>query len=143
MRLFLDTSVLLAAIGSTKGASREIFRLARQNEWLLLTTSYVLDETNHNLPSLPLSTRGDWPALRQQLSIRDDVVTLHQIAVFPVAKDRPILFSALAWADVLLTLDTHDFATLLGTDFYGLSILKPGAFLERERELGRLQREPK
>ena len=76
MRLFLDTSVLLAAIGSTKGASREIFRLARQNEWLLLTTSYVLDETNHNLPSLPLSTRGDWPALRQQLSIRDDVVTL-------------------------------------------------------------------
>jgi predicted nucleic acid-binding protein len=31
MKLFLDTSVLLAACGSEKGVSRELFRLASLN----------------------------------------------------------------------------------------------------------------
>jgi hypothetical protein len=44
----------------------------------------------------------------------------------------------MAWADVLLTLDRGDFETLLGTSFYGLPILTPGAFLRRERDSGRL-----
>ena len=56
-------------------------------------------------------------------------------AVFPAGKDRPILFSALAWA-VLLTLDRNDFGELLGTTFYGLLVLKPGTFLERVRAAG-------
>ncbi len=138
MRLFLDTSVLLAACGSTKGASREIFRLAPLNNWMLITTPYVLDEANRNLPLLPDDAASQWPTLRPELVIRDDVLTLHQGVVFPVAKDRPVLFSALAWTDVLLTLDRTDFATLLGDEFYGLPVLKPGTFLERERSLGRL-----
>lgn len=47
----------------------------------------------------------------------------HKPAVFPVSKDRPILFSALATADVLLTLDRADFGRLLGSGFYGLAII--------------------
>jgi hypothetical protein len=43
----------------------------------------------------------------------DDVLTLNRPAVFHAAKDRPILFSALAWADVLLTLDRGDFGSLM------------------------------
>ena len=69
----------------------------------------------------------------------DDVLTLEWPVVFPVAKDRPVLFSALAWADVLLTLDREDFGELLNQPFYGLPILKPGTFLERERAAGRLR----
>lgn len=69
----------------------------------------------------------------------DDVFTLDRPAVFEVAKDRPILFSALAWADVLLTLDRGDFAGLLDQVFYGLWITKPGTFLQRERDAGRLR----
>ena len=138
MRLFLDTSVLLAASGSTKGASREIFRLAKANQWNLLATPYVLEEVLRNLAKLPLPASSDWLRLRHDLIVVDDVLTLAQPAVFPVAKDRPVLFSALAWADVLLTLDRGDFATLLGNEFYGLPILRPGAFLERERSAGRL-----
>ena len=138
MRLFLDTSVLLAACGSTKGASREIFRLAKANQWNLLATPYVLEEVLRNLPRLPLPASSDWLRLRHDLIVVDDVLTLAQPAVFPVAKDRPVLFSALAWADILLTLDRGDFATLLGNEFYGLPILRPGAFLERERSAGRL-----
>lgn len=67
-----------------------------------------------------------------------DVFTLDRPSVFGPAKDRPILFSALAWADMLLTLDRGDFGALMGTTFYGLPILKPGAFLERERTAGSL-----
>jgi len=69
----------------------------------------------------------------------EDVLTLDRPAAFGPAKDRPILFSALAWADVLLTLDRRDFGHLMDTAFYGLPVLKPGVFLERERAAGRLE----
>ena len=138
MRLFLDTSVLLAACGSTTGASQEIFRIASANLWVLIATPYVLEETARNLPVLPPEAVVIWKQLRPKLLVLEDVLTVRQPVVFPVAKDRPVLFSALAWADVLLTLDRGDFQTLLGYDFYGLAVLRPGTFLERERTAGRL-----
>ena len=66
-----------------------------------------------------------------------DIVSFDWVAVFAPAKDRPILFTAAAWSDVLLTLDRRDFGELLGSQFYGLPILKPGDFLRAEREAGR------
>ena len=136
MKLFLDTSVLLAACGSEKGASREVFRLAPLNEWTLIATPYVLEETERNLPKVTAAAGSVWQTLKPDLVCYDDVVTLNQLAVFPVTKDRPVLFGALAWADVLLTLDHNDFTTLLGDEFYGLPVLKPGTFLERQRAAG-------
>jgi len=68
----------------------------------------------------------------------EEVLTLDRPAVFAAGKDRPILFSALAWADVLLALDRGDFGGLMDNPFYGLLLLKPGALLERERAAGRL-----
>jgi len=59
--------------------------------------------------------------------------------VFGPAKDRPVLFTAAAWAEVLLTLDRGDFGAVMGTSFYGLDVLTPGDFLERERAAGRLK----
>lgn len=78
-----------------------------------------------------------WLRLRARLDLVDDVLTIDKPAVFPVNKDRPILFSALATADVLLTLDRADFGRLLGTHFYGLTIMTPGMWLTQERETGR------
>ena len=138
MRLFLDTSVLLAGSGSARGASRELFRLAPQNGWTLVATPYVIEEVLRNLPALALAASSDWVRMRADLLIEDDIVTIDRGTVFATAKDRPILFSALAWADVLLTLDRGDFEPL-GGEFYGLAILTPGIFLQRERTAGRLQ----
>lgn len=138
MKLFLDTSVLLAACGSDRGASREIFRRAESCQWVLMASPYVVVEVENNLARLTDVAARVWPQLLPQLAIAADVVTLDQIAVFEPAKDRPILFSALAWADVLLTLDRNDFGALIGGEFYGLAIMTPGMFLEREREAGRL-----
>ena len=139
MKLFLDTSVLLAACGSEHGTSRELFRRAPLNEWTLMATPYVLGETERNLPKLSPASESAWQTLKPDLVLRDDILTFNQLAVFPVTKDRPVLFSALAWADMLLTLDRHDFMTLLGNQFYGLPVLKPGMFLQRQREAGALR----
>lgn len=139
MRLFLDTSVLLAACGSAKGASREVIRLATVNQWTLVATPYVLTEVEHNLPDLLPGAGAAWSSLRDELLVMNDVLTVDRLAVFDVPKDRPILFSALAWADVLLTLDRADFGKLLGTAYYNLAILAPGHFLHRERDASRLR----
>ena len=69
----------------------------------------------------------------------DNVLTLDRPAVFHASKDRPILFNALAWADILLTLDVGDFGELMDKPFYDLWVLRPGAFLQRERTAGRLR----
>jgi predicted nucleic acid-binding protein len=139
MRLFLDTSVMLSAAASGTGASRELFRLVPTNGWLLVTTHYAIDEVLRHLPDLPLQASVDWAALRPSILVMDDVFTVNLPVVFPVPKDKPILFGALAWADVLLTLDHADFGELLGESFYGMPVLKPGVFLKREREAGRLK----
>lgn len=104
-------------------------------------TPYVVEEVVANLPNLSAVASAEWARLRPQLGLMDDVLTLDRPAVFEPAKDRPILFSALAWSEALLTLDRNDFGSLLGTTFYGLSILTPGMFLERERAAGRLTEE--
>lgn len=139
MRLFLDTSVLLAASGSANGASREIFRRAPANGWILVATPYAITEVLHNISNFPASASADWARLRSRLLIMDDVLALDRPVVFEAGKDRPILFSALAWADVLLTLDSGDFGGLMDKPFYGLLVIKPGLFLERERAAGRLK----
>jgi predicted nucleic acid-binding protein len=139
VRLFLDTSVLLAASGSATGASGEIFRRAPANNWVLVATPYVIEEALVNLAHFPPAASAAWAKLRPQLLLMDDVLTLDRPVVFENAKDRPILFGALAWADVLLTLDRADFGKLMDSDFYGLSILKPGTFLTRQRDAGRLR----
>ena len=61
---------------------------------------------------------------------------LDSSVVLAAAKDRPILFTAAAWSDVLPTLDRRDFAELLGTQFYALAIRRPGDFLRQQRDLG-------
>ena len=134
MNIFLDTSVVLAACGSNKGASHYVFEIAQAQNWMLLTSNYVVRETELNLSVLPTESLETWNQLNQLLVLVPDVVTFDWVTVFEKAKDRPILFTGLAWADVLLTLDRSDFGKLIGTEFYGMSVLTPGMFLRRERE---------
>lgn len=72
------------------------------------------------------------------MTVVDDVVSLDRPVIFEASKDRPILFTALAWAHTLLTLDKGDFAGMLGGSFYGMSVMLPYEFLESERVAGRL-----
>ena len=139
MNLFLDASVMLAACGRSGGASHAIFGLAAPNGWTLMASPYVLSEVTANLPRLPAPALDEWRRLRPELLLVRDVWTMDRPAVFGPAKDRPVLFAAAAWAQVLLTLDRGDFGAMMGRGFYGLQVFTPGAFLERERAGGRLR----
>ena len=139
MNLFLDASVVLAACGRPAGASRAVFDMAARNGWTLMMSGYVLSEVTRNLPRLPAPAASDWTQLRPLLAPVRDVWTLDRPAVFGPAKDRPVLFTAAAWAEVLLTLDRGDFGAFMETGFYGLHVLTPVDFLERERSARRLR----
>ena len=139
MKLFLDASTLLAACGSTKGASRAIFHLAPATHWTLVSSPYAVSEVLRNLAKFPSEATAAWVVLRRQLTIVDDIVSLNRPVIFAASKDRPILFTALASAQALLTLDRKDFADLLGGHFYGLQVRLPFDFLEQERAAWRLQ----
>lgn len=141
MKLFIDSSVALAACGRPAGASRAIFNAASVNGWDLVSSSYSITEVTRNLGKLPGTAASEWQMIASRLRLVRDVWTSDRPAVFGVAKDRPVLFTAAAWADVLLTLDTADFLCLLGDRFYALHVLTPGLFLEWQRATGELRRD--
>ncbi len=138
MKLFLDSNVALAASLSATGASRQVFNLAAAQAWSLIISPWVLREVRDNLANKPPDATRAWLALRAKGIVEDDELTFDWPLVFDVTKDKPVLCTALACADVLLTLDRRDFQTLLGNAVYGLRIETPGEFLRTEREAGRL-----
>jgi hypothetical protein len=104
--LFLDTRVLLTACASTSGASHDIFRLAPDYYWILITTPYVIGEVLNNLTEFPASASAQWAKSRGDLLLFDDVLVLDRAAICPAGKDRLILFSTLVWTDVFLCRET-------------------------------------
>ena len=60
MRLFLDSSVLLAASGSTTGASRLIIGEGASRDWILVSSLYCFEETRNNLPKLGIKAEADF-----------------------------------------------------------------------------------
>jgi hypothetical protein len=66
-------------------------------------------------------------------------LALDRPLVFPKAKDRPVVISALAaHCEWLLTLDETDFHGNLGHEIYGMRIATPGQFLIEQRQQGLL-----
>jgi predicted nucleic acid-binding protein len=139
VKLFLDASVVLAACGRPAGGSRAVCDLAAAHGWRLLAGEYVVREVEKNVRlRLPAAAQSEWRRLKPLLEVMTDVVTFDWPMVFPAVKDRPVLFTAAATADVLLTLDRADFAGVMGVGFYGLPVMRAGDFLRRERAAGRL-----
>ena len=138
LNIFLDSSVAIAASLSATGASREVFQLAASHGWRLLLSPWVLREVRDNLADKPPECARAWVSLRRKATPEDDELTFDWPIAFEASKDKPVLFSALACADVLLTLDRRDFRDILGQTVYGLRVLTPGEFLRIEREAGKL-----
>jgi len=132
VRLFLDSSVLLAAAGSTSGASRLLIIAARREQWTLLTSAYCVREAEHNLPKLSSKAGADWSRrIKPRLSIVGTHLVLDRPLIYRAVKDRPVVITALSLkSEVLLTLDRDDFHDLLGSSVYGLPIRTPGEFLK-------------
>lgn len=130
MRLFLDTSVLLAAAGSAGGASRFVVTEAAAQGWALVTADYCGAEVRRTLSKLASSAPGTWQRIiLPTLEITPVRLTLDRPLVFPKAKDRPVVISALAAeCEWLLTLDETDFYGNLGREVMGCGLPRPESF---------------
>ncbi len=139
MRLCLDTSVLLAAAGSAKGASRFVVLTAATQGWELVSSDYCAEEVRRNLPKLGPAAARAWRRLALRVRLVRADVALDRPLVFAKVKDRPVVITALAArAAWLLTLDEGDFHAKLGREVYGLKIATPGEFLLELRAQGTL-----
>lgn len=140
MRLFLDTSVLLSASGSAKGASRFIVAEAVAQGWDLVSSDYCAEETQRNLPKIGRTAATAWKTeIAPRVRLIRASLALDKPLLFPKAKDRPVVITALAArADWLLTLDVTDFHGKLGREVYGLRLATPGEFLMEQRARGLL-----
>ena len=138
MRLFADTSVILAAAGSSEGASRFVFEHAKANSWSLLTAAYCVEEARRNGRKVgPEAGKNLDEIIVPCLTLVPTEVAFDKALVFPKAKDRPVLLSALgADADYLLTLDEGDFQKVIGSQVYGMDVCTPGLVLLGQRALG-------
>ncbi len=139
MRLFLDTSVLLAAAGSGRGASRFLITEASAQGWVLISVDYCDEEARRNLAKIGASETTWRKIVAPALQFTTVRLALDRPLVFPKAKDRPVVISALAArCDWLLTLDETDFHGNLGREIYGMGIATPGEFLIEQRQQGLL-----
>jgi predicted nucleic acid-binding protein len=136
VRLFLDSSVILSASGSSTGASRFIFDHAERQGWQLYIAEYCLEETSRNAPKFGgEASRYFQKILKAKVEWCADTLSAKEVLVFPKAKDKPVLLGALALKpDFLLTLDREDFHEKLGSQFYGIQIRTPGEFLSDLRQ---------
>jgi hypothetical protein len=140
VRLFLDSSVLLAAAGSFRGASSFIITNPSSYGWVLVTAEYCAEETRRNLAKLGAAAMGTWTqTVAPSVRIVPTRTSLDRPLVFPKVKDRPVVITALAEkCEWLLTLDEEDFHGKLGREVYGMSVATPGEFLIAQRERGML-----
>jgi predicted nucleic acid-binding protein len=133
VRIFLDSSVILSACGSSKSLSRLITALAPERGWQLVSSHYCRAETSRNVVKFGADASSHWEKLRGELGWVCDALTTKRPQLFTASKDKPVLISALAdRSKVLLTLDTGDFGLLIGTEVYGTLVTTPRDFLVRE-----------
>jgi hypothetical protein len=140
VKLFIDTSVLLAAAGSENGASCFLFEQAPIRGWVLVTTHYCLEEAQRNVAKVGRKASATLnESLLPKLVFVPTELAFDKVLVFPKAKDRPVLLSSLgAESDHLLTLDEGDFQKVIGSHVYGMGVSTPGLFLIAERKAGRI-----
>jgi len=136
-RIFLDSSVVIAACGSRGGASHAIILMAEVGLFRVLISEQVIVECERNITKkLPAAL----PIFKQILNaIAPEIVPNPAIAVIMrwatiiEPKDAPILAAALsAQADRLLSLNTKDFTPKVAKQS-GLILQTPSEFIQEIR----------
>jgi predicted nucleic acid-binding protein len=100
LKVFLDSSILIAAAISATGSARDLLRFGLIGLVELAVSSLVLQETQRNLArkapeTLPLYTQSFLPALAPRC-IEPPPALVRRVAQAIVAKDAPIVAAAVA-----------------------------------------------
>jgi predicted nucleic acid-binding protein len=128
--VFLDTSTILAASWSVKGLSHVVIEYGQKAGWKLITADYCLAEVEKNIAKHPSGVTRWSRSIQPCLEVVGSIYVLDRPIVFDATKDKPVILSAIGGAaNYLVTLDTTDFAHVLGTTVYGVNVRTPKTFL--------------
>jgi predicted nucleic acid-binding protein len=138
-RIFLDSSVLIAACGSMNGASHTVIVMAEIGLFKVLISKQVLEECERNISKKMIAAL---PIFRQILMIINLEITpdplpqdIDKYKLIIEPKDAPILASAIAAnADRILSLNTKDFNETVSSQC-GLMIQTPSQFIQEIRSI--------
>mgnify|MGYP001608784086 FL=1 len=136
--VFLDSSVLIAALLSGQGGSAYVLTQLREkfdfqiNEFVLAEVQEILKTKFSHLPSMSIQLflwMGVNPIIILENPAKKEVIKL---AKYISKNDAPILASALLGSDYLLTLDNEFFGEKIIelANNKSLSILKPKELIE-------------
>lgn len=140
-RIFLDASVVITALLSTRGGSFYLlhqyrdFIMFQTNEYVLREVLRVLEEKFSSQTHLRTQLFLLLGTAEVVILSNPPVQAVHLLMETISPDDAPILASALASSDYLLTLD-NDFFTrsvLARAEKSNLLIMKPKAYIERLR----------
>ena len=140
-RIFLDTSVLIAALFSSKGASAEILKLARAEKVQVFISQYVIDEIHKTLQLKGAQLHPVFDRILETKTFNllpkppKKQINLAKFIIKDL-KDVPILALAMhKKVDYLITLDRKDFIDNPQVSKKSkLKILTPGAFVKLFRK---------
>jgi predicted nucleic acid-binding protein len=138
LKVFLDSSALIAGVASTKGAARAVLQLAEIGLIELIVSRQVIVEADRNieekLPEMLSEYRGFIKLLAPVLlddPLQNDVAK-YLTVINP--NDAPILASAvISGADFLVTWDKKHFISKNIRVHSSLKIVTPGEFLKHFR----------
>ncbi len=139
-KVFLDSSALIAGIASSKGAAREVLRLAEIGLIEILISRQVVVESDRNIAAKLPECLNDFrnyletlvPVLVADPSRRD----ILRFSSLIKPHDAPILAAAVAVeADYLITWDQKHFMTTGPRALDRPKVMNPGEFLHEFRRL--------
>lgn len=139
-KVFLDSSALIAGIASSKGAAREILRLAEIGLIEIIVSRQVVVEVDRNITAKLPECLDDFrnyletlaPVLVADPSQRD----ILRFSALIQPHDAPILAAAVAaQADYLVTWDQKHFKTTGPRALALPKVMNPGEFLHEFRQL--------
>lgn len=137
-KVFLDTSALIAGIVSSRGAAREVLRLAEAGLIDLIISKQVIVEADRNIESKLPELLADY---REYVKILSPVLVddpppkeVRKYASLINPDDAPILTAAvLSKAEYLITWDKKHFINSDVKRKVSVKIVTPGEFLEAFR----------
>lgn len=131
MVVFIDASVILAALGSKSGGSSQILKLMREKKLDGIISLAVIEEVSRNASKIKVTDTMVSRLISASSFKVISAPTSEEVEKYldvTAAKDAHVVASAIkSKAEVIITLDKRH---LLSKKIRGLDILTPGEFLQ-------------
>lgn len=135
LRVFVDTSALLAGLNSPHGAAGAILTACFLHEIIPVISSQVIEEAKRNIPvKFPLLANpfASFLLIPPEITAAPSLKDIQRAYHLLPTNDAPILAAAInAQPDALITWNTHDFLRKEVISAVSFPILVPQQFLQR------------